>query len=118
MDHPTRENIERCRGLAGFGFDLDAAERIWADAMKLPESADRSTPRWYHGDMAAENLLVRDDSLAAVLDFGGLSVGDPTVDLVIAWEVLDPPARELFRSRSASTRRPGCVAGRGHSPSR
>lgn len=99
MDHPTRENIERCRGLAGFGFDLDAAERIWADAMKLPESADRSTPRWYHGDMAAENLLVRDDSLAAVLDFGGLSVGDPTVDLVIAWEVLDPPARELFRSQ-------------------
>ena len=83
MDHPTRENIERCRGLAGFGFDLDAAERIWADAMKLPESADRSTPRWYHGDMAAENLLVRDDSLAAVLDFGGLSVGDPTVDLVV-----------------------------------
>ena len=99
MDHPTRENIERCRGLAGFGFDLDAAERIWADAMKLPESADRSTPRWYHGDMAAENLLVRDDSLTAVLDFGGLSVGDPTVDLVIAWEVLDPPARELFRSQ-------------------
>ena len=99
MDHPTRENIERCRGLAGFGFDLDAAERIWADAMKLPESADRSTPRWYHGDMAAENLLVRDDSLAAVLDFGGLSAGDPTVDLVIAWEVLDPPARELFRSQ-------------------
>ena len=99
MDHPTRENIERCRGLAGFGFDLDAAERIWADAMKLPESADRSTPRWYHGDMAAENLLVRDDSLTAVLDFGGLSAGDPTVDLVIAWEVLDPPARELFRSQ-------------------
>jgi len=32
-----------------------------------------------------------------VLDFGGLSVGDPTVDLVVAWEVLDPPARELFR---------------------
>jgi aminoglycoside phosphotransferase (APT) family kinase protein len=41
--------------------------------------------------------LVRDAALTAVLDFGGLSVGDPTVDLVVAWEVLDPPARELFR---------------------
>jgi hypothetical protein len=26
-----------------------------------------------------------------------LSVGDPTIDLVVAWEVLDPPAREVFR---------------------
>ena len=32
-----------------------------------------------------------------MLDFGGLSVGDPTVDLVVAWEILDPPAREVFR---------------------
>lgn len=97
MDQATRENIERCRCLGDFDFDLDAAERMWVDAMKLPGAADRTTPRWYHSDLAAENLLVRDGALTAVLDFGGLSVGDPTVDLVVAWEVLDPPARELFR---------------------
>jgi aminoglycoside phosphotransferase (APT) family kinase protein len=83
--------------LDDFDFDLDAAEQIWAEAMQLPETAEPATPRWFHGDLAAENLLVRDGILAAVLDFGGLSVGDPTVDLVVAWEVLDPPARELFR---------------------
>jgi len=97
MDQGTRENIERCRCLGDFGFDLDAAEQMWVDAMLLPGAADRTTPRWYHSDLAAENLLVRDGALTAVLDFGGLSVGDPTVDLVVAWEVLDPPARELFR---------------------
>jgi len=97
MDQATRENIERCRCLGDFDFDLDAAERMWVDAMKLPGAADCTTPRWYHSDLAAENLLVRDGALTAVLDFGGLSVGDPTVDLVVAWEVLDPPARELFR---------------------
>jgi aminoglycoside phosphotransferase (APT) family kinase protein len=97
MDHATRENIERCRSLEDFEFDLDAADQIWAEAMRLPGTADRTTTRWYHGDLAAENLLVRDGVLAAVLDFGGLSVGDPTVDLVVAWEVLDPPARELLR---------------------
>ena len=97
MDQATRENIERCRSLEEFAFDLDAAEQIWAEAMKLPGSADRTTPRWYHGDLAAENLLVRGGTLTAVLDFGGVSIGDPTVDLVVAWEVLDPPARELFR---------------------
>ncbi len=97
MDQATRENIARCRSLTDFGFDLDAAEQVWAEAMTLPGTADRADPHWYHGDLAAENLLVRDGALSAVLDFGGLSVGDPTVDLVVAWEVLDPPARELFR---------------------
>jgi aminoglycoside phosphotransferase (APT) family kinase protein len=97
MDLSTRENIERCRSLADFDLDLDAAEQVWDEAMKLPGTADRTTPSWYHGDLAAENLLVRDGTLAAVLDFGGLALGDPTVDLVVAWEVLDPPARELFR---------------------
>ena len=36
MDQDTRGNIERCRHLDDFAFDLDAAERVWADAMKLP----------------------------------------------------------------------------------
>jgi aminoglycoside phosphotransferase (APT) family kinase protein len=97
MDQATRENIERCRSLEDFDLNLDAAERLWDEAIRLPGAADRALPRWYHGDLAAENLLLRDGKLAAVLDFGGLSVGDPTIDLVVAWEILDPPARELFR---------------------
>jgi aminoglycoside phosphotransferase (APT) family kinase protein len=53
--------------------------------------------RWFHGDVVAENLLVRGGRLAALLDFGGLAVGDPVVDLVVAWELLDPEARRTFR---------------------
>ena len=97
MDALTRENIEHCRALGDFEFDLDAAERVWDEAMSLPGVNDGARPSWYHGDLAAENLLVRDGRLAAVLDFGGVSIGDPSVDLVVAWEVLDPAARELFR---------------------
>jgi len=99
MDAVTRQNIGRCRALNDFGYDLDAAERLWDEAMRLPGAKDRPAPRWYHGDLTAENLLVRDGRLAAVLDFGGLSVGDPAVDLAVAWEVLDPPAREIFRRK-------------------
>jgi aminoglycoside phosphotransferase (APT) family kinase protein len=99
MDAVTRENIERCRTLGDFAFDLDAAERLWEEAITLPGANERPTPRWYHGDLAAENLLVRNGNLAAVLDFGALSVGDPAVDLSVAWEVLDPPARETFCKR-------------------
>jgi aminoglycoside phosphotransferase (APT) family kinase protein len=99
MDAVTRHNIDRCRALGDFGFDLDAAEQLWDEAMRLPGSKDRPPPLWYHGDLAAENLLMRDGILSAVLDFGGLSIGDPAVDLAVAWEVLDPPAREIFRKR-------------------
>jgi aminoglycoside phosphotransferase (APT) family kinase protein len=84
MDQVTRHNLERCRAIGDFGFDLDAAEAIWDEAMRLPGVGEHGTPRWHHADLAAENLLVRDGRLAAVLDFGSLSVGDPTVDLVIA----------------------------------
>lgn len=99
MDETTRQNIKRCRALADFALDLDAAERLWDQAMKLPGTKDRPAPQWYHGDLAAENLLMRDGSLAAVLDFGALSIGDPAVDLTVAWEVLDPPARQIFRRK-------------------
>lgn len=97
MDQVTREKIERCRSLEDFEFDLDAAERVWDEAMSVSGGGAPTTPRWYHGDLAAENLLMQDETLVAVLDFGGLSVGDPTVDLMVAWEILDRPARELFR---------------------
>ncbi len=99
IDAVTRRNLERCRALGDFGFNLDAAEALWDEAIRLPGAADRPAPRWYHGDLASENLLMREGRLAAVLDFGGLAVGDPAVDLAVAWEVLDAPAREIFRGR-------------------
>jgi aminoglycoside phosphotransferase (APT) family kinase protein len=101
IDEVTRQNIERCRALGDFGFDVNAAGRLWDEAIRLPGASEQPAPRWYHGDLAAENLLIRDGCLAAVLDFGGLAVGDPAVDLAVAWEVLDRPAREVFRSQLA-----------------
>ena len=51
-----------------------------------------------HGDLIPGNLLVRDDRLAAVIDWGYLTAADPALDLVPAWAVLDAPARRRFRS--------------------
>lgn len=97
-DADTRRDIAACRAIPDLGLDLDAVLRVWTEAMRMPGVHDvQPVPRWYHGDLLAENLLVRDGRLAAVLDFGGLSVGDPTIDLVVAWEILDAPAREHFR---------------------
>lgn len=97
MSETTRHNVAECRAIPDLDLDLDACLRVWDEAVALPEAERGATPSWYHGDLLAENLLVRDGRLAAVLDFGGLAVGDPTVDLVVAWEVLDATARAEFR---------------------
>jgi aminoglycoside phosphotransferase (APT) family kinase protein len=96
-DTATRRDVEACRAISDLDLDLDAALRVWEEAMALPGIDQVSSTRWYHGDLLAENLLVRDGRLTAVLDFGGLAVGDPTVDLIVAWDVLDAASREVFR---------------------
>jgi aminoglycoside phosphotransferase (APT) family kinase protein len=97
MAEPTFAAIERCRRIPGLGLDLDEVTELWTEVVATCSGDHRQEPRWLHGDLVAENLLLTDGRLSAVLDFGGLSVGDPTVDLVSAWEVLDPPARKTFR---------------------
>jgi len=100
MDDSMQEYLRDSRPLVGhpdLDIDLDAVESAWARIMHLPEAEREVEPRWYHGDLNAENLLVRDGRLVAVLDFGGLSIGDPTIDLVVAWQLLDPAARATFQ---------------------
>lgn len=98
IDESVRSNLELCRGIDGFDLDLDLARQVWDDALELPAAYETGPDRWYHGDLVAENLLITDGRLSAVIDFG-VSVGDPTIDLHGGWEILDRPAREVFRQR-------------------
>ena len=66
--------------------------------MTLPDPPIGSEPRWIHTDLVAENLLLADGRLAAVLDFGALALGHPSVDLIAAWELFDTGDRAIFRS--------------------
>ena len=96
LDEDFRSAVDACRGIGGLDLDLPRAIDVWEAA--LAAERDVTTPMtWLHGDLLAENLLVRDRRLAAVLDFGGLAIGDPTVDLIVAWEVLDREGRHAFR---------------------
>lgn len=60
-------------------------------------------PVWFHGDFAADNVLIRHGRWHAVLDFGGAGVGDPACDLVIAFTWLDHAGRHSV----PTCRRPG-----------
>jgi aminoglycoside phosphotransferase (APT) family kinase protein len=99
VDADIRAYAEQCRSLPGLDLDVGAVLAVWDDAVAAAQGAPASV-HWLHGDLLAENLLVRDGRLTALLDFGGLSVGDPTVDLAVAWELLDGAARDVFRRAS------------------
>ena len=99
MDDAMQEYLRDSRHLVGrpdLPVDLEEVASAWARVLRMPEAHREVEPRWYHGDLNAENLLVRAGRLVAVLDFGGLSVGDPTIDVAVAWQLLDRAARSTF----------------------
>jgi aminoglycoside phosphotransferase (APT) family kinase protein len=90
-DAPTRAAIAASDGLV----DIAAVTEIWDDALRIP--AWEGPPTWMHADLSPGNVLVKDGRLAAVIDWGGAGIGDPTVDLIIAWNLLPASARRTFR---------------------
>jgi aminoglycoside phosphotransferase (APT) family kinase protein len=52
---------------------------------------------WVHGDFYARHLLYCGGRFAGVIDWGDVHVGDPAVDLAIAFSFLPPAARGIFR---------------------
>ncbi len=93
LTHYAEETRTAITALAA-QVDGAAVRRVWEDAVGATWLGD---PVWFHGDVAAGNLLVRDGRLAAVIDFGTSGVGDPACDVVVAWTLLDAPARDAFR---------------------
>jgi aminoglycoside phosphotransferase (APT) family kinase protein len=79
----------------GDRIDGDAALRSWQESLDAP--AWDSPEVWLHGDLLPGNLLVVDGRLSAVIDFGGLNVGDPACDLQPAWNVFAGDSRRRFR---------------------
>jgi aminoglycoside phosphotransferase (APT) family kinase protein len=74
--------------------DVPPLERLWDDALDAP-AARAST--WLHTDLMPGNLLTSGGRLTAVLDCEDLAVGDPSVDLMPAWNLLTAAPRARFR---------------------
>jgi aminoglycoside phosphotransferase (APT) family kinase protein len=90
-DEDTREAIHALHER----LDTEAVTKAWKNALQAPEWI--RDPVWFHGDVLPGNLLFRNEKLNAVIDFGGLGVGDPACDLMIAWNLFDGKGREEFR---------------------
>lgn len=91
-DSAVREAIGLLTGV----IDTAAASAVWEATRDAPEWTGPDC--WVHADLSPGNLLLVEDRLSAVIDFGVMGVGEPAVDLVTAWSLFDPPTREVFRT--------------------
>ena len=90
-DAETRSLIEKLKNF----INVDNARSLWQKAIDSKWDKD---PVWVHGDVASGNLLVKDNRLAAVIDFGCMGIGDPACDLTIAWTFFRGKSREIFKA--------------------
>lgn len=91
-DSRTREAIRALHGM----LDTEVVAAAWDAALQA--AVWHRPPVWIHGDLSSGNLLAVQGRLSAVIDFGGLGVGDPACDLMIAWTLFSGESRKAFRA--------------------
>jgi aminoglycoside phosphotransferase (APT) family kinase protein len=92
LDRVTREAIDASRAV----IDAPRALRAWERALRAPAWDGHGV--WVHTDLLRPNVLVRDGRLSAVIDFGGVGVGDPAADVVAAWAIFRHAGRAVYRA--------------------
>jgi aminoglycoside phosphotransferase (APT) family kinase protein len=91
LDEQVRQSIAEL----GDRIDGDATLFSWEESLNASEWDGEEV--WVHGDLLPGNLLVVEGRLSAVIDFGGLNVGDPACDLQPAWNVFAGDSRRRYR---------------------
>lgn len=98
---------------------LGALTTVWDDGLAAP--CHPGPPLWLHGDLHAANLVAARSAphgLAAVVDWGDVTSGDPATDLAVAWLVLDAAARRRLWERLSAGGHPWAVDPAAHSRAR
>jgi len=93
QDEEARAALAELKGM----IDVDAATAAWNAAIQAPPWTGR--PVWVHGDLLAGNLLLEGRRLTGVIDWGGVGIGDPACDLIVAWGLLPRDLRPAFRAK-------------------
>ncbi len=82
-------------------LDPLALEEIWTRAVDAPCAAHSL---WLHGDLHPKNVIVDRGRIAAVIDWGDLTAGDPACDLAAAWMLFPVEVHEgLWESYGRAT---------------
>lgn len=71
-----------------------ALTQVWDRALSSTWSQDAV---WIHGDIAVNNLLLKNGELTAVIDFGQLAIGDPACDIALYWTFFTEESGDVFK---------------------
>jgi aminoglycoside phosphotransferase (APT) family kinase protein len=88
----TRAALVACDGL----LDVDVVSRAWDEVADV--ASESGATCWIHTDLQPGNVLVANGRLSGVIDLEGLAVGDPAIDMIVAWNLLDAQGRATFRA--------------------
>jgi aminoglycoside phosphotransferase (APT) family kinase protein len=78
-------------------IDVDEIRQRWADLRSVRVEWD-GPPALLHGDLHTANIVAAGGEIAAVIDFGDITGGDPANDLPVAWMLFGEADRDVFRS--------------------
>ncbi len=82
--------------------DLEAVREVWQQALRAPIDV---SDLWLHADLHPRNVVVSGGRLAAVIDWGDLTAGDPATDLAAAWMLFPTAAHDsLWQAYGGVTR--------------
>jgi aminoglycoside phosphotransferase (APT) family kinase protein len=94
QDEEARAALLELRGMRL--IDVNAATAAWEEALEAPRWSGPAV--WVHGDLLSGNLLLEGGRLTGVIDWGGVGVGDPACDLIVAWGLIPRALRPVFRA--------------------
>ena len=93
----TQDNgVRAALGQSGDLVDTSAVGKAWDNCLSAADHPRRDT--WIHADLMPGNLLIAGGRLAAVIDLGGVRIGDPAVDLMPAWNLMTADQRGTYRA--------------------
>jgi aminoglycoside phosphotransferase (APT) family kinase protein len=84
-------------GVERLGATIDGRAALACRAELIDAPVWPEPPVWLHGDLHPANILVHDGQVAAVIDFGDITSGDPATDLMVAWMLLPAATHSTFR---------------------
>jgi aminoglycoside phosphotransferase (APT) family kinase protein len=79
------EAVQRGIGQLDGVIDVDQARHVWQRALEAGDWA--GDPVWVHGDLLPGNIVIRNDRLSGIIDWGCAGVGDPACEAMLAWSL-------------------------------
>lgn len=106
LDHTQRMSKldGRFTALAAAGLIGETAPLLEVLHAIAPQGPRRERLCIVHGDLYAKHVFIHDDGrVRGVIDWGDIHLGDPAIDVSVAFELLPPQARSAFEQAYGPT---------------